>query len=289
MHDSTLRARNLLARARRIVVLTGAGVSQESGVPTFRGAEGLWRSFRPEELATPEAFRRDPRLVWEWYGWRRRRIAPCRPNAAHEALARLAATRDGVTLVTQNVDGLHERAALAAREAAPGGGRGAPVLALHGSLFRTRCTRCDYRREEPREALPPGEAGSEAPPPEAAPVGDAPGDGAELPTCPRCGALLRPDVVWFGESLDPAVLDAAWRAAGEADVCLVVGTSGVVHPAASLAAVTREGGGSVIEVNPEPTPLTALAAVSLRASAVAAVPAILRDIVTPEPEPTDAR
>ena len=285
MPDPVPLARNLLADARRIVILTGAGVSQESGVPTFRGAEGLWRSFRPEELATPEAFARDPRLVWSWYGWRRQRVAPCRPNAAHGAIARLAATRDGVTLVTQNVDGLHE---LAAREA---GAAGASILALHGSLFGTRCTHCDYHRVEPRDTL------AEAADMDAARTDDARTDAARTddappPTCPRCGALLRPDVVWFGESLDPEILGAAWRAAEEADVCLVVGTSGVVQPAASLAAVTRRGGGSVIEVNPEPTPITALAAVSVRASAAVAVPTLLEadgppHLSTSAPESTD--
>ncbi|HEY0970803.1 MAG TPA: NAD-dependent deacylase [Gemmatimonadales bacterium] len=271
MPDVVDTARNLLAGARRIVVLTGAGVSRESGVPTFRGDEGLWKSFRPEELATPEAFGRDPELVWGWYAWRRRLVAPCRPNAAHRAMARLAAGHGGVSLVTQNVDGLHE---LAATEA------GAPrPLALHGSLFRSRCTRCDYARDEPRQASPAGEPGDD----------HGPGDDGPVPACPRCGALLRPDVVWFGESLDPELLGAAWRAAEEADVCLVVGTSGVVQPAASLAAVTRQGGGAVVEVNPEPTPLTPLATVSIRAGAAATVPAILGGFAPHDPETSDAR
>src|SRR5690606_5044725 len=140
---------------RRLLVLTGAGVSQESGVPTFRGAEGLWRSFRPEELATPGAFARDPRTVWAWYRWRRRRIAPCAPNAAHLALARLAARHPGVTLVTQNVDGLHDlAAALVAREAGAARPAALPVT-LHGSLYRSRCTRCDHRQEEPRTVAEP--------------------------------------------------------------------------------------------------------------------------------------
>lgn len=249
------RARALLAGARRVVVLTGAGVSAESGVPTFRGPGGLWRDHRPEELATPEAFARDPRLVWEWYGWRRQIVAGCRPNAAHHALARLAAGRAGARLVTQNVDGLHALAAHAlAGEAGMAPDRALP-LELHGSLFRTRCTRCAWSAEH-REPV------------DAASV-------ATLPHCPRCGALARPAVVWFGEALDAEVLARAWQAAADAELCLVVGTSGVVHPAAGLAAVTRERGGRVIEVNPEPTPLTALATVALRQPAAVALPALL--------------
>ena len=253
-------ARGLLAEARQVVVLTGAGVSAESGVPTFRGPEGLWRSYRPEELATPQAFARDPRLVWEWYAWRRERVSACRPNAAHLALARAAlaagARRSGagrrVRLVTQNVDGVH---ADAARAATPGDPAPALPLELHGSLWRVRCAGCARRAEH----VGPIDSGST----------DA------LPRCDRCSSLLRPDVVWFGEPLDPAVLAAAFRAAGEADVCLVVGTSAVVHPAAGIAYATAGAGGRVVEVNPEPTPITAFAAVSLRGKAAEVVPAIV--------------
>ena len=249
-------ARALLGGARRLVVLTGAGVSAESGVPTFRGPGGLWRSHRAEDLATPGAFARDPRLVWEWYGWRRALVAGCAPNAAHQALARHAATHAGahgaVRLVTQNVDGLH---AAAARALGPTVPAAVLPLELHGSLFRVRCTRCDWGAEH-REPIDARSLDT-------------------LPRCPRCAALARPAVVWFGESLDPLVLEAAWTAAAEAEVCLVVGTSGVVQPAASLAAVTRDAGGWVIEVNPEATPLTGLAAVALRAPAAVAVPALL--------------
>lgn len=245
------------------MVLTGAGVSQESGVPTFRGAEGLWRRLRPEELATPQAFARDPRLVWEWYGERRELVAACRPNAAHRALARLASSRSGsgaggphATLVTQNVDGLH---LAAARALANGADDAIPTAArpieLHGSLFRTRCTGCGERRESHERV-------------------DASATGT-LPHCARCGQLLRPDVVWFGEMLDEPTLSAAVAAAGAADVCLVVGTSAVVYPAAALAQHTIAAGGAVIEVNPEATPLTAAATVSLRATATAAIPALI--------------
>ena len=192
MTASVPEARELLAGARSVLVLTGAGVSAESGVPTFRGPDGLWRTHRPEELAMPEACARDPRLVWEWYGWRRERVGRCRPNAGHHALAAWALERGvtggpGVTLVTQNVDGLHEEAA---REVA-GVGDPAPALPveLHGSLFRIRCTRCAHRASD----RSPVNAASEA----------------SLPRCPACGALLRPNVVWFGEALDPAVLERA--------------------------------------------------------------------------------
>ena len=246
------RARQLIATARRIFVLTGAGVSAESGVPTFRGAGGLWKTFRAEELATPEAFARDPRLVWEWYQWRRDLVAACLPNAAHHALARLALARDGVTIATQNVDGLHARAA---REMA---GAADPVralpLELHGSLFATRCVDCG------RDA--------------GAVTVDATSL-ATLPRCDRCGELLRPGVVWFGESLDHAVLGAATDAAGAADVALVVGTSALVHPAAGLAAHTLARGGALVEVNPDATPLSSRATIALRGAAGEVLPALL--------------
>lgn len=287
------RAQQLLAGARRLVVLTGAGVSAESGVLTFRGSEGLWRRYRPEQLATPEAFARQPRLVWEWYAWRRELVSRCRPNPAHRALARAAlraasrasapslpaerqpaagsapapahapAARDGSTgagapplrIITQNVDGLH---ALAARElAAELGCSPGPALPLelHGNLFSVRCTGCGVRRPH-REPI---DASSRE----------------RLPRCAGCGALLRPDVVWFGEPLDPGLLAAAFTAAAEAELCLVVGTSGVVQPAASVALTALEAGGALIEINPEPTPLSALATVALRGPAGTLVPALL--------------
>ena len=237
-----------------ILVLTGAGISAESGVPTFRGAGGLWRNFRPEELASPDAFARDPALVWEWYHWRRDLVARCAPNAAHLALARLALARDDVTVVTQNVDGLH---ATAAREVAGGAdpSRASP-LELHGALFRDQCTRCAWNADV-REATPPL-------------------DERGLPACPRCGGLARPGVVWFGEALDHALLEQAFAAAEAARTCLVIGTSGLVHPAASLPLAALDAGAAVIEVNPEPTPLTPWATRSLRGSAVAIVPELLR-------------
>ncbi len=251
MPDEYGRARELLARANRTFVLTGAGISAESGVPTFRGDGGLWRSFRAEELATPTAFARDPKLVWEWYRWRRETIGRCRPNAAHRALARRAHARGDLRIVTQNVDELHADAAreISSTEPAP-----ALPIELHGSIFRSRCTRCGH-------AFPDRESRAELP----------------LPTCTQCGGLLRPDVVWFGESLDPEIIDGAMDEARSADLCLVIGTSAVVHPAAGLASIVAQHGGAVIEINPDATPLTRAADVSIRATAATAVPLLLAD------------
>jgi NAD-dependent deacetylase len=247
------RARALVRGAGTLLVLTGAGVSAESGVPTFRGDGGLWKSWRPEDLATPEAFRRDPRLVWEWYGWRRELVAGCRPNPGHAAIARAALGGKALALVTQNVDGLHEVAA----RAAANGADPSPALPveLHGSLFRSRCTRCG-RRSSDRTPVDATSAGT-------------------LPRCGACAELLRPDIVWFGEMLDPAVLERAFEAARAADVCLVVGTSALVHPAASIPYATLEAGGALVEVNPTETPLTPLAASVLRGPAGEILPELL--------------
>ncbi|HUG53547.1 MAG TPA: NAD-dependent deacylase [Vicinamibacteria bacterium] len=237
-----LTASEVAARLRaadRVLVLTGAGVSAESGVPTFRGPGGLWRSHRPEDLATPEAFARDPALVWEWYAWRRQTIATLRPNPAHLALAAVEARSPHFLLATQNVDGLHQVA----------GSR--RLVELHGSLWRLRCTTCGQSAEDGRVPLP------------------------ELPPRCPCGARLRPDVVWFGEALPEHALGAAFAAAREADVVLVVGTSSLVYPAASLPQVARAAGAFVVEVNPEATPLTPLADVSLRGTAAAVVPTLV--------------
>ncbi|HET9949027.1 MAG TPA: NAD-dependent protein deacylase [Longimicrobiales bacterium] len=256
MTEGLARARELLARARAVVVLTGAGVSAESGVPTFRGAGGLWRAHRPEELATPEAFARDPVTVWEWYAWRREVVAGCAPNEAHLALARLALRgRPRATLVTQNVDGLHHRAADAVARELGAPPEGAYPIEVHGALHRDRCSGCGRRTPAPARV------DMSAP--------------ENLPRCERCGALLRPDVVWFGEALDPATVEAAFAAARAADLCLVVGTSAVVHPAAQIPEVTLRSGGAVIEVNPEPTPLSVRATVSLSGPAGALLPALL--------------
>ena len=243
-------ARRLVASATGIVVLSGAGLSADSGLRTFRDPDGHWKKHRPEDLATPESFRRDPCLVWGWYGARRRAAADAEPNAAHRAIARLAVRRDDVTVVTQNVDSLHLRAA----EEVVSVGGDTRVLELHGNLFRVRCTACDYRSPHGDEI-------------DASSVDT-------LPHCPLCGALLRPDIVWFGEPLGSEI-EEAFRLAATAQLCLVVGTSAVVHPAASVAGVTHQAGGAIVEVNPGTTPLTGASAVSLRHGAVEVLPRVL--------------
>ncbi len=242
--------REALAGAASVLVFTGAGMSADSGVPTFRGSGGLWRNFRPEELATRAAFDRDPLLVWEWYNWRRRVVLECEPHAGHRAIAR-AQAEGRVRLVTQNVDGLHQRALAEIPERS----QAVPTLALHGSLFRLACIRCDYSRTD-TESID-----TTSP--------------ASLPECPECRHLLRPGVVWFGEQLDQEVLSAAFSWATNATACLVVGTSAVVEPAASIPRLVLQNGGTVVEVNAEPTPLSGLATVAIQGSAAELVPAIL--------------
>jgi len=254
--DLFREARDLLQAASSVSVLSGAGVSAESGVPTFRGEDGLWKNHSPEELATPGAFRRDPRLVWEWYDWRRGLIRKCRPNPGHEALARFALGEKDVRIVTQNVDGLHEEAA----RTAAGAGDPSPALPLelHGSIFRVKCSSCSYAIYH-REPI-------------------ATETVEDLPRCPGCSALLRPAVVWFGESLDATVLSEAFRVAQASDVCLVVGTSALVHPAASVPLATHDAGGKLIEVNPTDTPLTPIAQVSLQGASGEVLPALLEGL-----------
>ncbi len=219
--DADLRAlARRLSPAARITVLTGAGVSAASGVPTFRGPGGLWKDFRPEDLATPEAFARDPRTVWEWYDWRRQLVARCRPNRAHEVLALWSLRYGSFALVTQNVDGLHERAGTK------------NVIRFHGSLWEVSCWDGCRRGSWPDATVP----FSRLPPP-----------------CPHCGGPLRPGVVWFGEAIPAEALAAAERATG-CDVCLIVGTSSVVYPAAALASRARSRGAFTVEINAESTP-----------------------------------
>lgn len=210
-----------LKAASRVTAMTGAGVSAASGVPTFRGADGLWKNFRVEELATPEAFARAPRTVWKWYDWRRRTIAACAPNEAHRVLAAWSARWPGFTLITQNVDGLHERA-----------GTRDPIR-LHGSIWDLQCwNRCaasPARWRDDTAAFP------------------------ELPPrCPHCGGPARPGVTWFGEVLDTEALDRA-AAAARCDVFLTVGTSAVVYPAAAFLHEAQALGAFTIEVNPDAT------------------------------------
>lgn len=224
-------ARAALHTARRVAVLTGAGVSAESGIPTFRDAQtGHWARFRPEDLASPGAYRRDPNMVWEWYAGRYRDVTRAQPNKAHRLLALLERGKgDGFFLATQNVDGLHARA---------GSER---LVELHGNLSTARCEAC----------------GTVAPLP-------APDTFTPPPTCPLCGSRMRPNIVWFGEFLPELALEAATRAFQEAEVALIVGTSGQVYPAAGLALETRRAGGVVIEVNPDETELTSSLTHSVR-------------------------
>jgi NAD-dependent deacetylase len=231
-----------LRNARFVAVLTGAGVSAESGVPTFRDAlTGLWANFNPLELATPSAFRRNPKLVWDWYATRREHVRDAAPNPGHFAIARIEARVPSFLLATQNVDGLHARA----------GSR--KLVELHGNIARVRCSR------EPDRVVETWE--------------DA---GDEPPRCPACGAYLRPDVVWFEESLPARALTAAEDAARACDVLLVAGTAGEVYPAAALPQYAKAAGARVVEVNPAPTPLTALADHVLRAPSGVALPALVR-------------
>ncbi len=225
--------------AKRVAVLTGAGISAESGIPTFRGPGGLWRNFRPEELATPEAFANDPELVWEWYDWRRGLIAKAEPNAGHRALVDLEAQVPAFDLITQNVDGLHRRA----------GSKN--VNCVHGDIWTLRCTLCHRSRESLQVPLNP------------------------LPPRCECGGMQRPGVVWFGESVPAAEWVAAEEAARRAGVFLIVGTSALVMPAGSLATLAKRGGAKVIEVNAGETHLSASVDVSLRGPSGVILPQLL--------------
>ncbi len=229
------RAADWVATAERVVALTGAGVSAESGVPTFRGAGGFWRGRDPMELATPAAFARDPELVWSFYNDRRSKLATVEPNPAHRALVEIERRVPHFTLATQNVDRLHQRA----------GSR--RVLELHGAIDEVRCSECGRTSNRAGETLP------------------------ALPRCDACGGLLRPGVVWFGESLPTGVFEQAEAEARAADVVLVIGTSALVYPAASLARLGRR----VVEVNPDATPLSGEATLSLRGKAGEIVPQLV--------------
>jgi NAD-dependent deacetylase len=224
-HQFPSQLKEFIKTTSKVVVLTGAGVSAESGMPTFRGEDGWWRNYRAEELATPYAFARDPKLVWEWYDMRRKIIHDCKPNPAHETIAKMDGYFDDFLLITQNVDGLHQRA----------GSSSEHTLELHGNLWRVRCMEegktFDFM-EVPLKSIPP--------------------------IC-DCGALIRPDVVWFGESLPMGALEDSFNAAQACDVLFVIGTSGIVQPAASIPIVAKQNGAFLIEVNLEQTPYTELA------------------------------
>jgi len=214
----------ILGSFSRVAVLTGAGISAESGVPTFRGQQGLWKKFRPEDLATMDAFLDNPQIVWEWYNWRRQLISQVKPNPGHYALSELEEFFDDFTLITQNVDNLHRVA---------GSSR---VLELHGNIYRNKCADCGLLLDMATEIAPDN-----------------------IPRCEKCGGKIRPDVVWFGEMLPGDILDEAFARAEEAQAFFSIGTSALVHPAASLPLVAKRHGATLIEINPERTPLSAWA------------------------------
>ena len=231
--------RQKLSTAKSVTVLTGAGISADSGVPTFRGADGLWKQYRPEDLATPEAFARDPRLVWEWYNWRRELIATKRPNPAHDAVASMEQRFEQFWLITQNVDGLHRDA-------------GSQRLSeIHGNIWKVRCTRCRDVTENRDVPI------------------------AMLPLCRSCGELLRPHIVWFGESLAEEDLEKSAAALQSSDVCLIVGTSGLVYPAAGFGAIAKQAGAFIVEINLDSTPHSNLAGATLHGRARDLVPLLL--------------
>ncbi len=229
-------------QAPRICVLTGAGISAASGVPTFRGKNGLWRNYRPEDLATPQAFHRDPALVWEWYLWRRTLIRKVEPNPAHHALVTLETMKSDFTLITQNVDNLHFLA----------GNKN--VIELHGNIMRSKCIQCDAGYLEDVEIS------------------------TGIPRCPECDGYIRPDVVWFGESLPVEAIEGARRASMSSTVFLVIGTSGVVEPAASLPRLARVNDSFVIEINTEETPLTSFCDTFFQAAADTFLPELIRTL-----------
>ncbi|HEB83693.1 MAG TPA: NAD-dependent deacylase [Bacteroidetes bacterium] len=232
-----------LVGAGRVCVLTGAGVSKESGVPTFREADGLWSRFRPEELANVEAFISNPERVWEWYSWRRELMAGVQPNPGHYALAELEELLGHFVLITQNVDNLHQNA----------GSR--DVIELHGNIQRNRCHSCHRFYPEGTVKFAKG----------------------ELPRC-ECGGLIRPDVVWFGEMLPPEAIDRASREAQRCDVFLSIGTSAVVYPAAALPHQAKAAGARLVEINPAPTELSPLADLVFRMPSGEAMPRIVEEV-----------
>jgi NAD-dependent deacetylase len=231
----------------RVLVITGAGVSAESGIPTFRGKDGYWRNLDPTKLATPEAFARDPNLVWDWYRDRRQRIRKAQPNPAHQAIAKLAAQTGEFLLVTQNVDDLQLRVGLPSEK----------MVQIHGDIFMTRCSRCNFRRHEHER------------------------DDDSLPKCPECGALMRPDVVWFGEQLDPAKIETVenFVTGGDCDLVIVAGTTALFGYIVDWALRARGQAGQLTEVNPEETSLSQFATRSFREPAGVALPRLVNELI----------
>lgn len=234
-----------LANCSRCAVLTGAGISAESGVPTFRGKDGLWGKFKAEELATMEAFMSNPKMVWEWYNWRRELMGKVKPNPGHLALAELESIIPTFCLITQNVDGLHRQAG------------SETILELHGNIHFNKCLDCN------------------APFP-----GNDEIDPDTVPRCERCGGQIRPDVVWFGEMLNQATIEAAFEAAETAEVFMSIGTSALVHPAANLPVAARRHGATLIEINPEQTSLTPIADLYFPVSSGVLLPDLVKRLKT---------
>ena len=230
----------------RVLVITGAGVSAESGIPTFRGKDGYWRNLNPTKLATAEAFGHDPNLVWDWYRERRQRIRTAQPNPAHQAIAKLAKQAGEFLLVTQNVDDLHRRTGLPSEK----------MVQIHGDIFITRCSRCDFRRHEH--------------------------DDDNLPKCPECGALMRPGVVWFGEQLDAAKIETVenFVTASDCDLVIVAGTTALFGYIIDWALRARGQTGQLIEVNPEETSLSQFATKSVREPAGIALPRLVNQLLS---------
>ena len=229
-----------LQQANHVAVLTGAGISAESGIPTFREAQtGLWAQYDPQELATPHAFQNNPKLVWDWYAWRRDLIAQAEPNPGHFGLVEMEKRVPQFTLITQNIDGLHGRSG------------SQKIIELHGNITRTKC----FDQHHPISTWEP--------------------TATSPPHCPQCGSLLRPDVVWFGEGLPHNALKEAIWASRHCDIFFAIGTSAIVQPAASLPLEAKRSGAMTIEINPQPTPITPLMTYTLSGPAGQLLPAIL--------------
>ncbi|MHA1638286.1 MAG: NAD-dependent protein deacylase [Candidatus Thorarchaeota archaeon] len=239
--DPYIRSIEIINESKYVIAHTGAGISKESNVPTFRGEDGLWRNYDAMELATPSAFARNPKLIWEWYAWRQGLIGDCNPNPAHEVLVELEKNGILKSLITQNVDGLHRRAG------------SQNVLEVHGNLWALKCSSCPHKDRLSSPAV-------------------------SIPKCPDCGKNLRPDVVWFGEQLDPQIMNGVYQELEKADAILVIGTSALVQPAASFPLAVRQRGGHIIEINVEETPLTPYADVHLPGKAGEVLPR-LKDMV----------
>ncbi len=240
MENDINKAYELINEASIITVLTGAGISSESGVPIFRGSEGLWNNYRPEELATPKAFFENPGIVWEWYDWRRSVMKKAEPNHGHYALSELERQKDKFTLITQNVDGLHQ---LAGSD---------NIIEMHGNLWEIRCTKCNNLEKNYQVPIP------------------------ELPPkCSKCSEIMRPNIVWFGEIIPMQKIDRCIFAIEESDLFMIIGTSGLVEPAASFGFVAKEHNKTVIEINLDETPGTGLYDLSIKAKSGEVLPLLV--------------